>query len=203
MGCAWQTLRSLVAKCFDWLEDDFVSLIKSQRLGGEALGNHMLRVKNIGMSAKECRDYHSLLGFRTFWTQCEKDLFHEGYIEYIMSRGLPFLCRLLKADSREQMRIVLANQRRGRQPLFSKAFGCWQRRAQFRHDQWPFDFDPLQSDTTLDEPNAGYRWASFAQAMRPINGVKYVCRLRGGLRYTGYALWDETRLMRAGILIRS
>ena len=217
MACIWQCLHSYVGKLFDQLEDDFVKLIQEDSSQTAALRDFIFDEEQYdtriergskthglepfsGLTAAHCQKFFRPSGDNSFWTEIAKRELHDDYIEHILSLGLPFLRRLFNADRREQMRLVLENKSVNCQGFFSKAFRCWRMRAASRHD-WKYDEIPPEGEGSIRGPNAGYRWAN--EGLGSVAGIGYVCRLRGGLRYLGFAFWDEERLRWAGILTQS
>ena len=196
----YQQLRFI----FDRVEDDFVKYIIAEDFEDVNVPQHYNRFyhkpSSCVASGVSFDDYFSPDRFDNydyFFGDAEKSR-QLVYMEYIMSRGLPFLHRLLEADSQTRNKLVLANTKSAKEFL-SDALEKPSTEDDGFNLQECIDFSSgvklaFDGDGT-GERNEAWLWSND---FRPW--PMFYEHDKKHLRRWGYVFWDSSRLRVSGIL---
>jgi len=133
-----------------------------------------------------------------FFSKHSKVSYHDAYMEYMLSLGLPFLRHIFEASGEERTRSIIANGQHGGDFL-SKALKAPPKQTVALEEEETAEDNGLVlqfQEDNLTERNEAWLWS---KDFRP--SVLWNELGAEGLREWGYVFWDSSRLRASDILI--
>jgi hypothetical protein len=194
IACVTQYLTILVGKFFDKVEDDFVTLVSEKAEAHNSQNPMSPASSSPDASKSEMVGLEMLEWFGLHFFEETNKPRHKDHIDFLVSRGLLFVHKLSRLESRLLMSAILSTDLQSRpntrlwEALWRSDLGSWTVKYGGCGDS-KSGVSTQNSDDSLKERSPGWQWAFgdgfFISIYKPDNF---------DLRNQGYVFWDRSRL---------
>ncbi|KAI9875610.1 MAG: hypothetical protein M1830_008208 [Pleopsidium flavum] len=207
LACIRDYISRRLAEAFDQAEDHFVKTVLAE--GDDQDHNHDTKSLAPAENDNDDKDNEDdedneddLVGPNRFdldddfFSKSTKVSYHDTYMEYMLSLGLPFLHHLFKKNGAELMQSIVVNVRYGGDFLTTALKAPPKRTVTYVMEEIARDNGVKLKFYGDDakEPNEAWLWSNdFAPS------VSWNSLCTQALRHWGYVFWDRSRLRASGI----